>query len=335
MRDVAERAGTSTAVVSYVLNNGPRPVAAATRERVLQAAAEVGYKLNLTARALRVGTTRTTGLVVPDITNPYFAELARALEDEVAQLGNLLVIGDSALSHEQEERHCRVFIERQVGGIVLLSLADTAPIVELAEAGIPIVVLHPVPDPELASTLTIDYDAAAAVATRHLLDHGYTDLRLLTAEPALGPMLHERGFRRAVGAHPDPVDHDVWRTPISRFAVVEALRGRFRSGDVPRAIYATTDEQAFGVLIAAYEAGLRVPQDVAVVGCDGTANSAVSIPPLTTIAQPRGDFARLAVEILGRPTGTDPVHDVLDFDFITRRSCGCSQDPAPSAFARR
>lgn len=325
MRDVAERAGTSTAVVSYVLNDGPRPVSTETKAKVLQAASDLGYQMNAAAQSLRRGKTRSVGLVVPDICNPYFAELARAIEDEVNAQGSILLIADSALSEEEEKRHCQTLLERKVDSVILISTGPATVLHQLRQAAVPAVALHPIADPSLASTLTIDYTAAAAAATKHLLGHSYEDLRILRGPAGPGPDQHLQGFQMAIAEHPSTITADVWRAPISRHAAAREAIRRLESGDRPRAVYCATDEQAFGVLFAAYQLGLAVPDDLAVVGFDGTANTEISIPPLTTVQQPVPQFARRAVEILSDRSVSDAaVHEVLDFKLLCRRSCGCS-----------
>jgi LacI family transcriptional regulator len=318
-RDVAALAGTSNAVVSYVFNNGPRGVSEATRAKVLAAAAQLDYHPNALARALSAGRTKSIGLIVPDICNPYFAELARAIEDVAASAGNLLLIADSALSPETEGRHRRSMIERKVDSVVVVSVSDDPDFASYVQEGIPCVALHPVRADSPASSLTIDYERAAAEATRHLLEHGYNSIWLLTAEhEGGGPQQHRDGFRSAlVGSGASSGE---WRSAISRLSASQVVGERLAVGEVPRAVYCTTDEQAFGVLHAVYAAGLRVPDDVAVIGFDGTANATVSIPPLTTVQQPREQYARRAMEVLG--SGGEPVHETLAYEFVVRSSCG-------------
>lgn len=131
-RDVAARAGTSTAVVSYVFNNGPRNVSPATREKVLRAAAELNYQPNALARALSQGRTASIGLLVPDIANRFFGELARALENAAATRGNLLVVGNAGLDSEGERSHIAAFVKRRVDGVVLVSVEDAPDISPLS-----------------------------------------------------------------------------------------------------------------------------------------------------------------------------------------------------------
>jgi LacI family transcriptional regulator len=326
-RDVARRAGTSTAVVSYVFNNGPRGVAPATRQKVLDAAASLGYRPNALARSLSKGRTHSIGLIVPDICNPYFAELARAIEDAAGTTGNLLLIADSALSVDQERRHTHSLIERQVDSVVLISVSEAPDLGEFFEAGIPVVALHPISDRRHASSLTIDYEAAAQRATEHLLAHGYESVTLLNGPgDSTGARQHRAGFDRAIGGA-QGVRAGTARSEISRHHAAEVARELLSGPERPRAVYCTTDEQAFGVLYAAHRAGLDVPADLAVVGFDGTRNCLVSIPALTTVQQPTEAMARRVVEILaGRTVEDEPVHEVLGFEFVARESSG---GPAP------
>ncbi|WP_431246567.1 LacI family DNA-binding transcriptional regulator [Leifsonia xyli] len=321
-RDVAERAGTSTAVVSYVFNNGPRNVSPATRERVLRAAAELNYRPNALARALSAGKTLSVGLVVPDIANPYFGELARELEQAATARGRLLLIADSAGSEERELQQLSSFIERRVDGIVLVSVSDDPQLDGVAEANIPIVALHPLDLDQPSSSLTIDYDHAAEEATRHLVDHGYASIGLLNGPTdSAGARQHAAGFTRAILRSPG-VESEARRAQTSRADAARVALEWLAEAGRPRAVYAATDEQAFGVLYAAAELGLRVPEDVAVVGFDGTIHSEYAVPPLSTVRQPIRELASRAIEVLIEPAHS-PVHETLPHRFLARRSCGC------------
>ncbi|MGW6277380.1 LacI family DNA-binding transcriptional regulator [Kribbella sp. NPDC055071] len=320
-RDVAERAGTSTAVVSYVFNNGPRPVSAETRRRVLEAAAELNYRPNIVARALSAGRTYSLGLLVPQVRNPYFATLAEHLESYARKHDHLLLIGDSAGDPAQEAAHIGSFIERKVDGVVLVSLLAEPAIQRFATAGVPVVALHPVPDGVTVSTLSIDYVAAAESATNHLLSHGYKTLGVVTGpEPSPGTSEHRAGIERALHDHPR-VTVRYAACDVSRFAARDAVRPWFQQKRPPRAIYCATDEQAFGVLFAAWEAGLRVPDDVAVMGFDGTDECSVAIPPLASVRQPIEQTAHQAVDLLLNPS--EPARHLLDYTLIPNTSCGC------------
>lgn len=319
-RDVAKLAGTSNAVVSYVFNNGPRAVSADAKERVLRAAKELDYKPNALARALSAGKTRSIGLIVPDIANPFFAELARAVEVAAADKEHLLLIGDSAAVEAQEHRLIETFIERQVDSLILISLLDEPNLKPANAANLPVVALHPLSAGQQASSLTIDYEQAAFVATRHLLDEGYQSIGLLNGPmDSVGTRQHSTGFARAVSGTSVAVSKRA--SPISRAGAAEVAMEWLRADDAPRAIYATTDEQAHGVLFAAYSLGLHIPDQLAVIGVDGTAASAYSVPPLSSIRQPTQAIAQRAVELLvDQDPGKPLVNEIFDFELIVRKS---------------
>jgi LacI family transcriptional regulator len=323
-RDVAERAGTSTAVVSYVFNNGPRPVSAATRQRVLDAAEELQYRPNALARALSFGRTNSIGLVVPHIRNPFFAALAEQLEVKAREQQHLMLIGDAGGDPHQEAAHISSFIERKVDGIVLVSLRTQSELESLDTADVPVVALHPLPANLPASTLSIDMAAAAEEATLHLFSHGYRHIGALTGPgDSVGTSDHMAGIQRAAGGAPDArVSHR--SCAISRYAAADEAARWLADADRPEAIYCATDEQAFGVLYAAWEAGLSVPRDLAVLGFDSTDDCAVTIPPLSAIRQPLPIMAERAMELLVSGEARErPTRVTLPYELVRRASCGC------------
>jgi len=317
--DVARLAGTSTAVVTYVINNGPRPVAPQTRARVLRAIEELGYRPNALARSLKAGTTRTVGLVVPDSRNPFFAELAHALEDVLFAAGHALLLANSADSPEREREHVRVLLDRQVDAVLLISLAGAAEIEEIIGAKKPAIVLHRVRDNSSASSICIDDEQAAFDVVHHLRAvHGIDDIAMISG-PSEAPVSaeRERGWARAVTGD-GRVVHEAFSIAAGHAGAMRLLAGAGR----PRAVFAANDQQAIGVLKAASDLGLRVPADVAVVGFDGTAESEYSVPALTTVVQPSRQIAEAAFEILRTPQAELPVRRVLPHRLALRDSCG-------------
>jgi LacI family transcriptional regulator len=321
--DVARLAGTSTAVVSYVLNDGPRPVAPSTRQRVLDAVEELGYRPNQIARALSNRRSNTIGLIVPDICNPYFAELARAIEDEAVARGYLLLLGNSAGSAVREAEYARTFLERQVDGVLLISVQEDPDLASFHDQGIRVVVLHDVSDAQAASTIAIDDEAGTYTATAHLIEHGHRDLAFVngTTEFAVA-VQRQRGFDRAVRASRGVRGRTV-TADFTRAAAYEAALKLLAGPSRPTAVVAASDEQAFGVMAAAHRLGLAIPEDLAVVGFDGTAQGEYSNPPLTSVCQPVADIRRLALDLV---TGIDeaPAHHVLPHALVLRHSCGCA-----------
>jgi LacI family transcriptional regulator len=321
-RDVAILAGTSTAVVSYVFNNGPRNVSPGTREKVLHAARELNYRPNALARALSFGRTLSIGLIVPDIANRFFGELARALEEAAAARGNLLLIGDSGLNPDRERTHVAAFVERRVDSVIMVSLSDAPDLSAFTEAKIPVVVLHPLDPEQHASSIAIDYRAAARAATAHLVEHGYQSIALFNGPTdSAGSRQHREGFTQAVTDHDGVLDTIELQTQISRAHAAQVALDVLARPSRPRAVYCSTDEQAHGVLFACHRLGLSVPDDVAVTGFDGTEHSAYSYPPLTTIRQPVLEMAERAIALLTGPPDLR-VREIAPFELVVRESCG-------------
>jgi LacI family transcriptional regulator len=313
--DVARRAGTSTAVVSYVMNNGPRPVAAATRERVLAAAEELGYRPNRIARALRSRTTGVVGLVLADALNPYFGALAGHVEQALAGHGRLMLIGNAGYSAERQRHLVERFLDARVDGLVIAS-ADAGDDVAMhaRAAGVPAVYLHNGPATGDTPLVTADNGQAVREAVAHLRQHGHQDIAFLAGPQDTGPV----GRRR-----------EVWQAATggrgvllrSGYARAEAdMRQLAATGEVPRAVIAATDEQAIGLLSGACATGLPVPGGMAVISLDGTPDSAYTAPSLTATGQPLAAMARQAVDLL-LDSASPPYSPSAAL--VRRRSCGC------------
>jgi LacI family transcriptional regulator len=317
--DVARLAGTSTAVVSYVFNDGPRGVAPATRERVLQAAETLRYRPNEVARALSAGRTDSVGLVVPDITNPFFAEFARALETAVARHDKLLLIGDSAMDATREDRLIETFVDRRVDALIFASLRREPRLSVASQQGVPCVGLHPLGPDVPASSVSIDYSAAACRAVAHLVASGCTHIGMLN-----GPTTEITSEDRANGfmhaTHAEQVRTTRRETEMTRRAAFETCLVWLSSSDRPDGIFAACDEQALGVLAAAHRLGLNVPIDLAIVAVDGTSAGAYAVPSLTSVAQPIVALADRAAALALSPPSSGPVHEELPFHLEIRSS---------------
>lgn len=194
LTDVARAAGTSTAVVSYVMNNGPRPVAAATRERVLAAAAELDYQPNRIARALRSRTTGVVGLILADASNPYFGALARHVEQALDKRGKLTLTGNAGYSPDRQEHLADKFLAAQVDGLIIVSADGGADVAtQVKRAGVPAVYVHNKPENGQAPAVTADNEDAVQRAVAHLRGHGHTPIAFLAGPRDAGPV----GRRRA------------------------------------------------------------------------------------------------------------------------------------------
>lgn len=319
--DVAHRAGVSPAVVSYVLNNGPRPVSASARQRVLEAIAELGYRPDGRARALRAGHDNTLGLVLPDTTNPFFAELARAIEDAAYAAGYAVLVGNSADDAEREHSYIDALAERRVAGLVLVSARPDQSLSQLSTLSIPALAMDRTPDESLVSTLRIDNRGGAAAGTDHLIEHGHTDVAFIGGTDDEGVSAErQKGWRMALEAAGLTIGPSTF-APFTAAGGAEAGQELLKRPRRPTAMLVSSDVQAIGVIHAAHQIGLRVPEDLALVAFDGTAAGAFTSPPLTSIGQPIGQLAATAVNhLIHRPIRT--VHLTLVSELIVRDSCG-------------
>jgi LacI family transcriptional regulator len=336
-RDVAELAGISPAVVSYVLNGGPRRVAPVTRARVLAAVEQLGYRPNAIARSLRVNRTMTLGLVVPDISNPFFAELGRAVEEAAFAAGYTLLIGNATDDEARQTTYVRTFMQRQVDGLLLVPAHGPVTCLdELTSSQKPWVVLDRHIDDPISQVL-VDNVGGAKFATRHLLEHGRRRIGCIAGPPELMPTMQRvDGWRAALrAARLTPQTELLRHAAFGRQAGYRATL-ELCANHSPDALFVASDEQALGALRALTELGLRCPQDVAVVAFDGIAASAYSVPALSTMVQPFAELGRQGIDILLRQIA-DPDSQshavVLPVALVARGSCGCPDPPGGEYFA--
>lgn len=319
--DVARLAGVSTAVVSYVLNDGPGAVSAETRKRVLRAVEALGYRPNASARALATGSSRLLGLVVPDISNPFFAELALSIESCAKTKGYGLLLANSEDSEELELQQVANLVERGADGILLASVMPSPVLPQASKTRF--VILNSLRPRTSVTSIGPDAIDGARQATEHLIAHGHTSVGLI-----IGPQdptaveAREVGWLDAHAAHrltPGPIA----RAEFSREGGYQAARRMFSSGGSPAAVFVSSDLQAIGALAALSQLGLHVPQDVAMVSFDGTIESEFSIPPLTTVRQPVSAMASRLIDLVteaGVPLG----HESFPVELVVRQTCGCS-----------
>lgn len=323
--DVARAAGISPAVVSYVVNGGPRPVRPETRERVLQAIQELGYRPNALARSLKVQQTMALGLIVPDLANPFFAELTRAVEEAGFDRDNTILVGNSMGREDRELDYVRTFLEWRIDGLIIVPVGEAAMVVsELRTVATPLVVVDRYVPGLDAATIVADNFGGGKEATSHLLGHGHDTVACL-AGPAGLQSAEERvaGWEEALDEAGVPKEGRlVIRAPFGRAAGLVAARRLLGCSPRPRALFIASDEQAFGGFRAAAELGLRLPEDVAVVGFDGIRQSAFTVPGLTTMRQPVEEVGELAVQTVLGEAGNETVTR-LPLSLQRRGSCGC------------
>lgn len=325
--DVARLAGVSSAVVSYVINNGPRPVAPATRQRVLDAIDKLGYQPNAAARSLITGRADLLGLIVPDIRNPYFASLAQAAEEAASQVGVNLVLGQA------DSDTVGTLVEslrgHLVSGIITAIAPDAASLTTIQRAGIPLVSLSLIHATEHIA-LRPDYVGGAQAAVNHLITvHGHTRIGLVIGsdhpESDEGPVDgREVGWRTALEAAGLTTRHLIrahWSATAGREA---ATRLMTEHPDVT-AVFVSSDLQTMGLISGLRQSGRSVPDDLALMSFDGSPEAEFMVPPVSTVRVPLGDMARAAFAAIG---GELSGPQTFPTSLILRESCGCPPDTA-------
>jgi LacI family transcriptional regulator, galactose operon repressor len=333
---VARAAGVSPAVVSYVLNNGPRRVSPATRARVEAVIKKLGYRPNAIASALRGGTTQSIGYLTPNTRNPFYANLSEAIERHCSTHGYLVLTGNTHHDRVREERYLQTFLDRKVDGLIFasgVSVVD-APVRGLDE--LPVVGFEQAAARPAISTIATEDVADAGTAVEHLQRHGHRLIGCVAGPPQVPAEARKiAGWRGQQQSVDNPTGDELVAFAetseaggnaatlqlLSEHGRPTALHGRR-----PTALFVASDVQAIGVLFACYELGLRVPQDVAIVSVGGTTAAAFTFPLLTTMRQDVEYIAATATEhLLARIADADtpPLHTSLRGNLVVGLSCGC------------
>lgn len=325
--DVARRAGTSVAVVSYVMNDGPRPVAAQTRDRVLRAARELKYRPNRLAGSLRTRRSGFIGLVVPNTANPYFGALARALERAADEAGLLTFVANASLSNARERASIGAFLDARVDGLLVVDVGEPFDTSALNTVSVPLVWVHHRPAGAPGPLIRFDDRATAREATEHLLHHGHRRIQCLTGPREAGPVVDRLiGWRDALlNAGIKPKDSWILRSDYTPFAARDAVAEAVAEDQIS-SLVTFTDVHAFGALRAAADADRRIPDDLAITTCDGTPETEYSVPTLTAVTKPIDVLAARAVAVLqatqmSSDKGSNEI--VGPITLARRQSCGC------------
>lgn len=331
IKDVARVAGVSVGTVSNVINH-PDCVATETRSRVLSAIDRLGYVRSESARQLRAGHSRIMGLLVLDMGNPFFVDVARGAERAARAAGLGVMVCNSARSAGEEAEYLSLFAGQRVRG-VLLTPADATGrnIAAFRRHGIPFVLVDRVADGTAECSVSVDDMAGGALAVRHLVAGGHRVIAYVSGPP--GPdQVHGRrtGALRALaeaGLGADAL-RDVSAERDDVAAGRDAGARLLGLADRPTAVFCASDHLALGVLQAAYAAGIVVPDELAIVGYDDIEFAAAAVVPLTSVRQPGVTMGALATELLlaepGGAPGAAGAHQhrrvVLQPELVVRRS---------------
>jgi LacI family transcriptional regulator, galactose operon repressor len=325
IKDVARRAGVSIGTVSNVVNR-PHVVSDATRTRVLSVIAELGYVRDESARQLRAGRSRIMALLVLDLGNPFFVDVARGAE-EVSHESSLNVITcNSGQRVELEASYLSMLAEQRVRG-VLLSPVDTAgeAMQSFRRSGIPYVFVDRKVPVDEASSVSVDDVAGGALAARHLLETGHTRIAFVN-----GPAILMQCRDREAGVR-SVLDGSAAELAVLESAALDVVSGRDAGARLlgmsprPTAVFCANDLLALGVLQTMVSAGMRVPGEMAIVGYDDIEFAGAAAVPLTSVRQPAKRLGRTAAELLiAETSGRDepPEHEQVVFrpELVVRES---------------
>ena len=327
IKHVAARAGVSFTTVSHVLN-GTRRVSDSARERVERAVAEMGYSPSAVARALKMSETGIIGVLVPNITNPFFAELTRGIEDCCRRTDYAVFLCNSDDDPERQSRYLQTLLERRVDGLLLAAAAGDAAALasRLAAARVPTVVVDRHIAGLAADLVRVDHEAGGRLAVEHLLSLGHRAIACLSGPSGFAvSRARVAGWRSAMAsAGIEPAPGWLLEGDFSAAAGHGLARQLLAQGGVT-AIFASNDLLAIGALRAAAELGIAVPSALSVIGFDGIDLGGYSYPALTTVGHPIRAMGETAAGVLIERIAEGPAgcrEVVLPPQLLMRESTG-------------
>ncbi len=321
--DIAAAAGVSKSTAARALSNAPN-VAEASRKRVLEIAEAYGYERNHLARSLRSGRTGMIGLVIPDLANPFWAEVARGAQDEAARRGASLLVFSSDWNADREAQHLRALRQARVDGAIINPVADGSD--DIHRAGLPMVLIGSSAE-RFAQLSSVGSNIAQGVAIglNRLAEFGHLQPALLLGPPnrlarvRFQRVVHDHCVARGIDPATLPVEEGDYTVESGRRAMIRLIG---RAEQPVRCVFAANDLMALGAILALRDLGLRCPQDVSVLGFDGIPAGAYAAPGLTTVAKPARAIGTEGMALLTEAIdGTlDHRRVLLDCHFVERGS---------------
>jgi LacI family transcriptional regulator len=336
MKDVASLAGVAVGTVSNVLNH-PDLVRPLTRARVEAAMEELGFIPNGSARQLRAGRSRCLGLVVLDVTNPFFTEVARGVEDYAQAAGYAVILCNSDEAHDKERQYLRVLEEQRVRGILITPVHGRSPeLRRIRDRGTPVVLLDR-PGSAGQCSVAVDDRRGGEIAVSHLLALGHRSIALVNGPTAIRQCADRRkGAYHAVeqaGLDPAAVLTELTVPAMNARGGAAAADDLRRAARAATAVFCTNDMLALGLLRGLGQAGATVPGDIAVVGYDDIEFVADAAVPLTSVRQPKYQLGRAAAELLleeaDRPDEHEHRRIIFTPELVVRASSGSAVPAGP------
>lgn len=325
IKDVAREAKVSVATVSRTLNGVDR-VSPGVHERVVAAAESLSYRPNAVARSLRARNTRTLGLVIPNIRNPFFTQMARAVEDAARERGYSLIFGNTDESPEKEADYLDVLLEKRVDGLIVSpARAASSHLEEVVRGGVPVVFLDRFVRDIEAPVVRADGRRAVDELVEHLMGFGHEKLAIISGPSETVPG-RERldAFLDGAVERNAPVSEEYVKVgDFRRESGFRAMRELLALDEPPTAVFAANNLMALGALQALKRAGIRMPEDISFASFDDVNWFELVEPPITAIAQPVGELGTTTAEMLPALVEGEEVDSViLEAELVVRKSCG-------------
>lgn len=329
MKDIAKELGVATITVSKALRDHP-DISAETKERIRRRVAELNYQPNSSARALVTGKTSTVGLVVPDLIHPFFGEVAKGLADVLRDKDYNIVIASSEEDPEKESRGVEQLMSRRVDALVIASAQRGGKWFDrVCAREVPLVLIDRRIAGRRANFVGVDDEKAGVLATGHLIAAGCKRIAHIRGPKVSTAAGRAKGYRKAL------LDHGL-AAPAEYVAVEEkgdesgdisgyqAMQQLLRLTPRPDGVFCYNDPSAMGAMQAVLDAGLRVPGDIAIVGCGNVRYARFLRVPLTSVDQKSGEIGAragsLALALIGAKSGSEPVMELLEPELIPRAS---------------
>lgn len=328
MKDVARLAGVSTSTVSHVINNN-RYVSEAVREKIDAAIQQLNYAPSALARSLKINQTRTIGMLLTASSNPFYAEVVRGVENCCYQRGYSLVLCNTAGDEERMNRSLETLLQKRVDGLLIMCTESHLPSAEIINRypSIPSVMMDWAPFEGDSDIIQDNSLLGGEQATAWLISRGYTRIACIAGPHNKTPArLRLEGYKQAMAAAKLPVlPGYIVESDFEFQGGFNAMNQLLALSQVPQAVFTSNDAMAVGVYHALFQAGLSIPQDIAVIGYDDIELARYMTPPLTTIHQPKDELGELAIDTLIHRLAQPGSHRqtlVLTPELIERGSVG-------------